>query len=404
VDKINRKATNERREQEIVDLLSGVVSELTKSPRIKQVLVAVLRDVLKPWSNGNIAKRTLSAQAIKIISAILKPDQSSRPKIEGKDIGKLVTLMAQNTNEKYVENPMHMVDHIKGPLLDFIKYVDFGELKELLDRAEEPVVELVKSLIGFIWKTYPAKLGAVLSFMHPLGNMVVKSAKEIVAPLNTITPDLFADLIFAILGSIDGKAIGELTNGILELARQIHTGSLLQGESGVSHFQLDLTKKLREIFSGIDPVLYGKVKVIGSEHHEERANAVADIMMENPDLVLGLLAKYSAIQNPKIRKIGKKISVYESLPQEEFGEALSDGISQIDTQGIAGIVNSALRLVNEVHENKPEVFSGVIRDIMNAIDEDELKTATQWIFKDIRDAIKPIEGIINSSFAEGAGE
>jgi hypothetical protein len=96
--------------------------------------------------------------------------------------------------------------------------------------------------------------------------------------------------------------------------------------------------------------------------------------------------------------------VYESLPQEEFGEALSDGISQIDTQGIAGIVNSALRLVNEVHENKPEVFSGVIRDIMNAIDEDELKTATQWIFKDIRDAIKPIEGIINSSFAEGAGE
>lgn len=404
MDNINRKATIERREQEIVDLLGGVVCELTKSPRIRQVLVAVVRDVLKPWSSGNIAKRTMAAQAIKIVAAIMKPDPLSRPKIEGKDIGKLLTLMAQNTNEQYIDNPMHMVDHLKGPLCDFVKNLDFGEVKELLDRAEAPVVELVKSLVGFIWGTYPAKLGAVLAFMHPLGNMVVKSAKEILVPLNTITPDLFADLIFAIFGSIDGKAMGGVANGLLELARQIHTGSLLQGESGVSHFQMDLTKKLREIFSGIDPVLYGKVKVIGSEHHEERANAVADIMMENPDLVRGLLARYSAIQNPKIRKIGKKISVYESLPQESFGEALSDGVSEIDTQGIAGIVNSALRLVNGVHENKPEVFSGVIRDIINSIDEDELKTATQWIFKDIRDAIKPIEGIVNSSFAEGAGE
>jgi len=398
VGNINSGASAERREREIVDLLGGLVVESIKSPRLKKVLFAALSDVLKPWSSGSFAKRTLSAQAIKIISAVLKPDLLSRPKIEGKDLGRLITLLAQNTNEHYAQNPMHMVDHLKNPLSDFIKYVDFGELKELLDRSEEPVVELVKSLMSFVWNTYPAKLGAIMSFIHPLGNMVVKSAKEIVLPLNGITPDLFADLIFSILGSIDGEEIGGLTNGILELMRQIHTGSLLQGESGIPQFQMDLTKKIREILSAIDHELFCKVKVIASENREERVNAVADIMMENPDLVLGLIAKYSAVQNPNIRKIGKKISVYESLQQEEFAEALSSGVSEIDTQGIAEIFNTALRLMNGVHENKPEMFSGVIRDIINSIDEDELKTATQWIFKDIRDAIKPIENIVDSAF------
>lgn len=404
MDKINRRASAERREREIVDLLGGLVAEAIKSTRIKNVLFAILSDVLKPWSSGNIAQRTLSAQAIKIIAAVLKSDPLSRPKIEGKDLGRLVTLLAQSTNDQYAENPMHMVDHLKGPLSDFIKYVDFGELKELLDRAEEPVVELVKSLMGFVWNTYPAKLGAVMAFIHPLGNMAVRSLKEIVLPLNGITPDLFADLIFSIVGSINGKEIGGVTNGILELMRQLHTGSLLQGESGVSQFQMDLTKKLREILSAINPELFCKVQVIASENREERVNAVADIMMENPELVLGLIRKYSALQNPKIRKIGKKIGVYEGLQQDEFGEAVSDGIAGIDTQGIAGIFNSVLRLANGVHENKPEMFSGVIRDIIHSIDEDELQTATQWIFKDIRKASKPIEGIVNSSILNGHEE
>jgi hypothetical protein len=398
------KTNAEMREQEIVDLLGEIVAEVTKSPRIKQVLVAVLRNVLKPWSYGNIAQRTLSAQAIKIVSALLKPDQLSKPRIQGEDLGKLVTLLARNANEQYAQNPMQMVDHLKGPLSDFIKYTDFGEIKELLDRSEEPVVELVKSLMGFVWNTYPAKLGAIMSFIHPLGNMVVKSVKEIVLPLNGITPDLLADLIFSIVGSIDGKEIGGLTNGILELIRQIHTGSLLQGESGIPQFQMDLTKKLREILSGIDHELYCKVKVIASENREERANAIADIMMENPDLVLGLVSKYSAIQNPRIKKIGKKISVIENLQSEQFAETLSDGVSEIDTQGIAEILNSALRLVNGVHENKPEMFSGIVRDIINSIDEDALRTATQWIFKDIRDAVKPLDGIVNSPFQRGPEE
>ena len=394
----------ELREQEIVDLLGGIISEVTKSPRIRKTLVAVVCDVLKPWSSGNIAKRTLAAQVIKIVSAVMKPDPSNRPKIDGKDVGKLITLLAQGTNEEYIENPMHMVDHLKDPICAFVRNTDFGELKELMDRAEEPVVELVKSLINFIWFNYPAKLGAVLTCIHPLGNMVVKSAREILTPLNTITPDLLTDLLLAIFSSIDGKAMGDAYNGVLELIRQIHTGSLLQGEQGISHFQMDLTKKLREIQSGVNPELYCKVKVIAAENREERANAKADIMMENPELVLGLTKRYSDIQNPAIRKIGKKISVYESLPQDEFGEALSSGVSEIDTQGIAGIVNSALRLVNGIHENKPEMLSHMLRDIINSVDEDELKTATQWIFKDIRDAIRPIEDIVNSSFADAAGE
>jgi len=393
--------TTEKREQEIADLLGGVATEILKKPRVRKALFAVLEDAFHPWSQGNFAQRALSGQALKIISNLLNPAHSYQPRIDGKAIGRLITLMAQNANAHFQENPMCLVDYLKDPLCDAIKYIDFGEIKELLDRAEAPVVELVKAIMGFVWNTYPAKLGAVMAFIHPLGNMAVKSVKEIVLPLNGITPDLFADLIFSIVGGIEGKEIGGVANGILELIRQLHTGSLLQGESGVSQCQMDMTKKLRDIFSGIDKQLFTKVKVIASENREERVNAVADIMMENPELVLGLVSKFAAIQNPRIRRTAKKIRVYENLRPDEWGEALSDGMSQIDTQGIAGIFNAVLRLANSVHEQRPEMFSHVFRDIVHAIDEDELHATTRWIFKDIRDAIKPIEGIVSATIQNG---
>ncbi|MCK7466708.1 MAG: hypothetical protein MZU91_00220 [Desulfosudis oleivorans] len=124
-------------------------------------------------------------------------------------------------------------------LCEVIASTDFGEVKEMVDgsRAEEPIVELVRRLMGFVWDTYPAKLGTVISLIHPLGNIIVRSFKEIVKPLNGVSPDLFTDLIFSIIRSIDGRHIGELVNAVLEMVRQLHTGSLLQGEAGVPRFR-----------------------------------------------------------------------------------------------------------------------------------------------------------------------
>lgn len=394
----------EKREQEIAALWSGFLRELMKGPRMRKALLMVLGDALQPWTQGNVAQRAFAAQAVKIISAVLNPSPLSQPKIEGKEIGQLITLLARNANARYQANPQYLVEHLKGPLCDAIQYIDFGEIKELLDRAEAPVAALVKALMEFVWNRYPAKLGAVMSFIHPLGNMVVKALKEIVLPLNTIAPDLFADLILSILGSIDGKEIGGLANGILELTRQLHTGSLLQGEAGVSHFQRELTRILRDIASGIDPQLVRKVMVIAAENREERANACADIMLENPDLILELVAHSAAIRNPRIRTIAKKLSVYESLPQAELGEAVSEGVAQIDTQGIAGIFNAAVRLVNGVHDRKPDLFANVVREIVHAVDEDEFQTAAQWMSKDIRDAIRPIEAVVLAAFLNGSQE
>ena len=302
----------------------------------------------------------------------------------------LFTLLAQHLNELQKQNPMHLADSLEGPLREVIASTDFGEVKEMVDRAEEPIVELVRRLMGFVWDTYPAKLGTVISLVHPLGNIIVRSFKEIVKPLNGVSPDLFTDLIFSIIRSIDGRHIGELVNAVLEMVRQLHTGSLLQGEAGVPQFQMDLTQKLREILSGIDPELLVKTRVISAEFAEERANAFSDIHEENAALVLDVVSRFASLKNPSIRSGRRRLEVYGNLPESRFAAAVADGLYEIDTQGISEIMNTSLRMINNVHEENPDVFRRLLSELFMNIDTDALKDSVQWITRDIMEGLRPI--------------
>jgi hypothetical protein len=297
-----------------------------------------------------------------------------------------------------------LTDHHEGPLCDFIKGTDFGEVKELIDRAEDPIVETVRRVMDFVWNTYPAKLGAVMSMVHPISNITVRSLKEIITPLNGVSPDLMADLILAILGSINGREIGLLTNSLMEMARQIHTGSLLKGESGVPQFQMDLTNKLRDILSGIDPKLLGKMQIIAAENAEECANARSAIMEENPALVLAALARLSALKNPRIRALKRRVQVYEDQPQDGLAHAVTEGLTELDTQTLAEIFNTSLNMFNQVHDEKPDFFKHLMEDFFMNIDTQALKDATQWLKQDVINGLRPIAREVLPVLLEGLSE
>lgn len=393
-----------RRELESTEILGSLVTECLHSPAVRMVMLSVIRNVLSSWSEGSRTKRKISERAFKLAEKNITPRFPYHASIDTKNVGKLLTLLAQSINDNQKRNPMYLADHLEGPLSEIIKNIDFGEVKEMADRAEDPVVELVRRLMGFIWNTYPAKLGVVISLVHPMGNIAVRSLKEIIKPLNEVSPDLFTDLIFTIIKSIDGREIGELTNALMEMVRQLHTGSLLQGESGVPQFQMDLTNKMREIMSGIDPELLCKGKVIAAEMAEERANAISEILVENPALVLDLVSRFSSLKNPRIRAKHHRMRVYDQLPEVEFGAAVTQGFGEIDTQEIGEMFNTLLRVFNKVHTEKPDFFSRLLTDIFVNIDTDEMKTATKWIMRDVIEGLKPISGEVLPVLIKGLSE
>jgi len=403
-EKADAVVAAKRRERESIEILGSLVTECLTSPTLGKVLLSVIRNILSTWSDNSRAKQKISDLALKLAVEKITPQSLSHDGIDAQKVGRLLTVLAQHLNDLQTQNPMHLADNLEGPLCEFIASTDFGEVKELVDRAEEPIVELVRRLMGFVWNKYPAKFGMVISLVHPLGNIIVRSLKEIVKPLNGVSPDLFTDLIFTIVRSIDGRQIGELVNAVLEMVRQLHTGSLLQGEAGVPQFQMDLTQKLREIMSGIDPELLLKIKVITAEFAEERANAVSDILDENPELVLDLVSRYSSLKNPSIRSKQHRLRVFEHLSEGEFATAVAKGLSEIDTQEISEIFNTLMRMFNTVHAEKPDFFPRLLSDLFMNIDTDALKTATEWFMRDIIGGLKPIAGEVLPVLLKGISE
>lgn len=392
----------QRRERESTEILSNLALDLCKRPTLRKVLHASIQTTLTAWSGTRPLRRRIADRALSTAQRVFPITAPSAAM--AKDIGRLVTLWAQKTNARLTENPAALADQMATPLSAFIQNTDFGELKEVFDRAEDSIVETVRRVMGFIWNTYPAKLGALMSMAHPLCNTAVRSLKEIITPLNGVSPDLLADIILAIAGSIDGRQIGQLINGLMEMARQIHTGSLLQGESGIPQFQKDYTHTLRDIMANIDPELFGKVKVIAAENAEERAHARTTVMEENPALVLDVIARLATIKNPRIRALNRRAQVYGDLPRDSLTQAIVNGLSELDTQTLGETVNVALRVFNQVHAEKPDFFARLLENICMNVDADELKSATQWLKQDLIDGLRPIAGEVFPVLAETMGE
>jgi len=77
------------------------------------------------------------------------------------------------------------------------------------------------------------------------------------------------------------------------------------------------------------------------------------------------------------------MNLYENADQEKFIEATSAGISDLDTQVMAENVNAALRIINSIHEEKPELFTTLLRGFADSVDEEELQKTVQWMVPEV---------------------
>jgi len=408
-DKIDSNLGKETQQKgEAIDLVSRIVCEVIKTPGSRKVILSVLSNILSAWSEKSLIKKKVSGNAIKMVSGVIDPKSEPKTKLSESvlfaDVGKLITLLAINISDIHKENPTYYVDRLRKPINDIIENIDFGELKEMIEGSEDSVVAKTAVLNDVLWE-YPAKVVCLLASIPPIINIAVKLLNELIKPVNNIlSPDLFADIVLSLLRTIEANEIGLLVNSLGELIRRLHTGSVLQGKSGIPLFQVDLTNKLRDVISTIDPKLFYKAKVALAEDAESITNSITDAILDNPAPFMAITSAFSSINNPKIRRIRRMVGVFEDFPQEELTEATLKGLADLDTQEIGEIVNTLLRVINSIHENKPEIVSNLISSIVLAIDTDELKATADWIIRDAIDAIKPAAGVIVPSLLNGLCE
>ena len=317
-------------------------------------------------------------------------------------LGRWLTLQIRSLCD-LTANPEGFADTLEQPIRNLIATLDFGELKEAMDGSEEAIVASVRMMNTTIWD-YPAKFICLVSLLPTMVNIILRSARETLIPIHSQAPDVLADVVFSLLRSLNGKAAGDLVNGLAEVIRQTHTGSALIGDQGLPQFGADLRVLLADFVSALNPEVIVKARTALAEDMETIRNAWTETMAERPDLFLANLRHAAERRNPRIRATRREFDLLTDLPENEVNEAISAGLSDLDTQELGETINTTLRLLNSLRRFQPEALPRVFAGIAATIDTDELKETATWIVPSAVTAVKPLAVAIMPSVIRGLAD
>jgi len=274
----------------------------------------------------------------------------------------------------------------------------------MVENSEECALKTVEAFNENLWK-YPAKVGSILGTLLAAANTGIRSTREVLRPVEkNVSPDLLADLLLSLLKGLNAKEVANLVNSLCELTRRFHTGSSLLARGGKPLFQIYLTELLEEALPTIDPVLLGKAKIALAEDSGAIASALADALSRNPDLLLEMVSSYGAVKTPLITGASRKVRLFEEVDQGQLADAVSRGLSDLDTYEISELINAAIRIVNRVHEERPDVISSLLSSVVNSINTAEIKTASEWIIPEITEVLRPVTSEVAPSLIRGLSE
>ena len=364
--------------------------EALELPSLINAILGVLDNALKEASTlTEEEKSRLTATLIGTIDAGI--------------IGSIITRMAVLVNNVHAAEPVFISEKARGNFRHFIESVDFGEIKEAVDGSLDDFTAVMRMANEEMWR-YPAKMICLFSLLPAAVNMTVSAVKETLKPLHAQAPDILADVIFSLMRSLNGKAAGELVNGLAEVVRQIHTGSALIGDQGLSQFGADLRIILADFVSALDPEVLMKARTALAEDMETIRNVWTETMAKRPDLFLANLRHSADRRNPKIRATRRELDLLADLPEDKVNAAISAGLTDMATQELGETINTVLRLLNSLRRTHPDSLPRVLAGVAATIDTDELKEAAAWIVPSAVAAVKPLAGAIMPSILRGLAE
>lgn len=320
------------------------------------------------------------------------------------DIAKIITLLCSKINAAHASGvPADDPQQGEG-VRAFLQNLDFGEIQELVEGSDPYVLKAIQTFNTELWQ-YPAKVGTVVATLIPLINLIIKSGRECLVPIEEqIGPDLLADIMLSVVKGLDGVATGKLVNTLQEVLRRLHTGSLRLGKGGKPLMQLYLTDALKACLPEMDPELLRKARVILAEDKLSIAQAWTDALKDNPAIMTASLAALGAAKSADIKARTRKLEVYEDIDQERLKEALSQSVSELDTYEMAAFINMGCRILNRVHTLKPDFLMRLAGGVADSLDEEEITSTAQWLVDDLVKAFKPLAPRLMPVFIKGLDE
>lgn len=302
------------------------------------------------------------------------------------------------------ENNNEVSNEARENFRRFIEAVDFGELKEALDRSSARSGPYIQMINEELWK-YPAKVVCILSMLPALSNTALKGLRETAAPLNRMAPDLLADVVISLISNVDAKEISGIVNELAELVRKIHTGSALIGEPGRPALPELFEKISSEITESIDIPLFLKASLMLGDIRGQLDRAISGAVNCSPDLMKEKLKREFRKTASSAARIERTLdSVERGFSDDELEALISSGLAEIDFQELASTMSRFCELTNRIYEINPDLIKGLLSQFFSSLDSFEAAETVSLIAGDIAESVKPAAPVLLPPILKGIGD
>lgn len=284
----------------------------------------------------------------------------------------LITVCCRVINDIHRDEPEFLARVLAPEFEKWLKNLDFGELKELLESGSPGISALIRMVNATLWN-YPAKVISTLALVPSVINIVLDALAQAVGTFNEKgSPDLVADVMLSVLRETDARAIGRLINELAEMTKRLHVGSALIGEPGSPLLPKDVGALIETVLSETNGAVLWKARAALAELKEQAGCALTDVMADHPELLTSGIATKSAVHNARIRSLSHRLSMLESFDPEALNNALGQALAGLDVQEGVNIINASALLLTRLLEDRPDELQDKAASLVDALDTDAL--------------------------------
>jgi len=69
---------------------------------------------------------------------------------------------------------------------------------------------------------------------------------------------------------------------------------------------------------------------------------------------------------------------------------MDEAVKEFDTYEAADLVNLTCKVLNRLHDSKPDLISSLLSGVVDSISSDEVAKTAQWLVPDVVNAVKPL--------------
>lgn len=363
------------------------VSEALEDPDLLQFLTKSVPELAKQ-ANSMLDGVTAAFEKLESEEQKQLADQLLQNLDMGK-IGRFLNRVVASANLLYGTDPDFWADRIGPQLKDLLDSVDFGQVRELAQRSGTDLPRLAGYFMDGLFER-PAKLVISGSLLPIFVNLVVDLILEVVQRVNTLAPDIVADVVLTLQREMNGKSVGTLLNQGAELIRKLHTGSALLGEPGKPAFAQSLSNQMEAMIREVDGPLLLKARSYLIAGLDTLDKVTKDTLKKNNDHLMLHLSLGAARRNFAHRTRLRSLSMLADMPDDRLGPALEHAASTWNAHDVAEIVNLFCQLMNRAHEHSPEAVGAIISEALSSVDEEEVERLLTWLYEEYGEEARPL--------------